>query len=259
MLSAQRHESSKGHATTGPQRDRSAQRASAPSAVNPIWSRLATGAGAIGGGSDLGTRSQPLQAKLTVSAPNDPYEQEADRVADQVMRLAEPQAQRACAPCTTAIGSCPNCEGDVKVQRQVDRTAEPTQMVGDALGRLDSGHPLEPAVRDFFEPRFGRSFADVRLHTGEEADSAARGINARAFTLGNRIVFAAGQYAPHSEPSRRLLAHELSHVVQQRSSGPRQVRRLGRRERGFARTFSMETPAGVGRRISMGPAISCGT
>ena len=82
------------------------------------------------------------------------------------------------------------------------------------------GRPLDRATRAAAEPRFGHDFGRVRVHTGAEADQAARELGARAFTTGSDIVFAGGQYAPHTPAGRRVLAHELGHVVQQRSAPP---------------------------------------
>ncbi len=80
-----------------------------------------------------------------------------------------------------------------------------------------SGRPLPSSIREFFEGRFEADFSDVRIHTGAEAAQSARSLRARAFTVGRDIVFAAGRYAPGTEAGARLLAHELTHVVQQRS------------------------------------------
>ena len=82
-------------------------------------------------------------------------------------------------------------------------------------GMRGGGAPLSPDLRGFFEPRFGRSLGDVRVHTGPGAAEAARAVHARAFTTGRDIVFGGGEFAPHREPGRRLLAHELAHVFQQ--------------------------------------------
>jgi hypothetical protein len=79
------------------------------------------------------------------------------------------------------------------------------------------GEPLPLSLRFFFEPRFGRDLSGVRLHTGAEAASEARSLNARAYTVGQDIAFAAGQYSPETHDGRRLLAHELTHTIQQGS------------------------------------------
>lgn len=77
------------------------------------------------------------------------------------------------------------------------------------------GTPLPASERAFFEPRFGRSFDDVRIHDGARADAASRSISARAFTLGGDIAFSKGEYRPGTVEGRHLLAHELTHTVQQ--------------------------------------------
>jgi len=85
----------------------------------------------------------------------------------------------------------------------------------------DSGRPLVPAIRAYMEPRFGRDFGNVRVHTDGWAAEAAHSVHARAFTLGRDIVFGSGQFAPESAGGKQLLAHELTHVVQQGTSGQR--------------------------------------
>jgi len=78
------------------------------------------------------------------------------------------------------------------------------------------GRPLDPATRNFFEPRFGHDLSSVRVHTDARADASAQAVNANAYTVGQNIVFGAGQFAPHQPDGRKLLAHELAHVIQQR-------------------------------------------
>jgi hypothetical protein len=87
------------------------------------------------------------------------------------------------------------------------------------------GRPLDPAARAYMEPRFGRDFGDVRIHTDARADASARSVDALAYTVGRNLVFGSGQYAPHSTSGRRLLAHELAHVVQQDRTGARVLQR----------------------------------
>ena len=88
-----------------------------------------------------------------------------------------------------------------------------------------SGEPLTETARDFFEPRFGRDFGDVRVHTDGGAASSAQDLNAMAYTVDRHVVFGPGNYAPDTNDGRRLLAHELAHVVQQgdRSLKPQRV------------------------------------
>src|SRR6185295_16965699 len=156
----------------------------------------------------LALRPGGVQAKLTVSQPDDPFEQEADRVADRVMRMD--------APGVTVQRMCAGCEEEEELQRKEtgSEAVETTpSMVHDSL--TSPGAPLDSTTRTYMEQRFGHDFDNVRVHTGSGADAAARQINSLAFTLGNDVVFRQGQYAPQSNEGRRLLAHELTHVVQQ--------------------------------------------
>lgn len=192
-------------------------------------------------------RKPAMQTKLTVGAPNDVYEQEADRVADQVMRMSEPAFGEGATVAAEAAPSvqrlCHECgeelqrqlveeEQEEQVQRQAvdeQQEEEPIQAKPAAEGAgplsapLEStiralrggGQPLPAAERAFFEARFGQDFAHVRIHTDASAAQAAQSVRARAFTLGHDVVFSAGAYRPSASDSRRLLAHELTHVVQQ--------------------------------------------
>ena len=96
-----------------------------------------------------------------------------------------------------------------------------------SLTQSGGGRPLSDGVRGYFEPRLGADLSDVRIHTGGDADASARSVNALAFTFGRDIAFRDGQFAPDTHPGRRLLAHELAHVVQQNSGivGTQRVQR----------------------------------
>ncbi len=171
-----------------------------------------------------------LQAKLPVNTPGDVYEQEAEYVADRVMRMPQPQLQRKCA----CGGSCPACQtaqphsGHEHVQTKhvgsndSGTTAAPP-VVHEALG--SAGRPLDSSTREFMEARFGHDFSQVRIHAGPPASVAARGVAAQAFTVGEHIAFGDGQYAPAGAAGRHLLAHELTHVLQQRAGAPALQRR----------------------------------
>jgi hypothetical protein len=143
-----------------------------------------------------------LRTKLAINEPGDVFEQEADRVAAQVMRMPVPSPQ------------AKPTDGPGAESRTSDAgVPDVSPVVGDVL--RSPGQPLDRETRAFMEPRFGRSFADVRVHDGPHADRAAGSVQARAFTLGRDVVFAAGEHDPRSEDGKRLLAHELTHVVQQ--------------------------------------------
>jgi hypothetical protein len=158
-----------------------------------------------------------IQAKLKMGQPGDVYEQEADRVADAVMRMPEPQVQRQTEEEEELILTKPLAEQITPlVQRQVEEEEEVTSDLESRINSIKGrGQSLPGSARAFFEPRFGYNFSDVRIHTDAQAAESARAVNARAYTVGRDIVFETGQYAPGTAEGRKLLAHELTHVVQQ--------------------------------------------
>lgn len=151
---------------------------------------------------------KPLQAKLRVSAPSDEYEQEADRMAEEVMRMPDGLADPGGSPTSTV----PLVQGRVNGVGATGFSTAP-QIVHDVLN--SPGQPLDAATRTFFEPRFGHDLAHVRVHNDGRAQLAAESVHARAFTVGPHIVFGAGEYVPKSIASRQLLAHEVTHAIQQ--------------------------------------------
>jgi uncharacterized protein DUF4157 len=159
-----------------------------------------------------------VQTKLAISTPGDEFEQEADRVADQVMRMPDPMLQRQCKGCADASTLRSNDEEEPQMQRQANGENGTGEVVSDFASRLGAGVPLDIASRAYFEPRFVHDFGNVRIHDGPQAGRAAASVQARAFTLGRDVVFAAGEHDPGSESGKRLLAHELTHVVQQSGS-----------------------------------------
>jgi hypothetical protein len=160
-----------------------------------------------------------LQAKLMVNPAGDDYEQEADRIADRLMRMPEPLPPRQC----EGHGCCARCQSEPQAAPQeslqtsrvapgsANQTAPP--VVYDVLRA--PGQPLDPATRAYMEPRFGHDLSHVRVHTDARAAESASAVGARAYTVGHNIVLGAGQYAPSSASGRRLLAHELVHALQQ--------------------------------------------
>lgn len=114
---------------------------------------------------------------------------------------------------------CAHCEEEQrKAQRNESNsdTVPASPQIEDYVNSLSgSGRPLNQKERKFFEPRMGHDFSNVRIHTDAEAVRSAQSVNALAYTTGNNIVFNSGQYSPESEGGKRLLSHELTHVVQQ--------------------------------------------
>ena len=156
-----------------------------------------------------------VQAKLQVGPAGDAYEQEADRVADQVM---SPSAEAL--PSTRRVQRQPE-EDEIQTRREDPQAGfEAGGHVEDALrGQQGGGSPLPDNVRAYMEPRFGADFSGVRVHTGGQASLLNRQLSARAFTHGKDIYLGEGKYGPGSGDGQRLLAHELTHVVQQTGRG----------------------------------------
>jgi hypothetical protein len=156
-----------------------------------------------------------LQPKLLVGAVDDPLEQEADRIAGQVVR--SPASTAAAPPKISVTPSGPALRGPplVNTADEPHRGAETPEQVSEVLA--SPGHPLDGESREAFGSQFGRDFSAVRLHTGAAAATSARALNASAYTVGNSIVFGEGRLNPRSPEGRRLLAHELVHVWQQAS------------------------------------------
>lgn len=193
-------------------------------------------------------RSTGAQAKLTIVQPNDKYEQEADRVADQVMRMPEPKLQRQSeneeeeeetVQAKFKDGKmiqrmCPECKKEQSLQRQPEEEEEETLQTKATRGHTptvgatthakiqsltEGGQPLSPNQLTFFGSRMGYDFSGVRIHAGTQAADTAQALQAKAFTLRNNIVFNTGQYSPNNQEGNKLLAHELTHVVQQDGRG----------------------------------------
>jgi hypothetical protein len=183
------------------------------------FSRVAVGPGTPSSGDGL-SPPQPrlpgfIQAKLKVGAVDDPLEREADGIADQVLRMSNPEF--AVAPVSPRISrKCLACEEEELQRKPAGKVA-----AGKALGHIDQvlrspGQRLDDATRGYFEPRFGQDFSSVRVHSDARSAESAQAVRASAYTVGQNIVFGAGAYDPGSASGRRLLAHELVHTLQQR-------------------------------------------
>ena len=192
----------------------------------------------------------PMQAKLEVGAVSDPLEREADQAAQQVMRMPDagavappalpgdgkPGLRRTC----SCGGTCAKCRGEHADEEHGPAHEDPSRLerrpTGPQFSRLGAlaagsgrsappsvqavlhspGRPLDAATRAFFEPRFGQDLSRIRQHSDPAAERSARDVGARAYTVGDRIVFGAGSFAPQTREGRHLLAHELAHAMQQR-------------------------------------------
>lgn len=171
-----------------------------------------------------------FQPKLTINQPNDVYEQEADSMADKVMRMSE--SENIHEPffrpgISTLQRKCKHCEEEKKqVQRTGTNEGEPSALSEENyINSLSGGRSLQAGERSFFESKIGYDFSDVHLHTDATANQSAKNLNALAYTSGNNIVFGEGQYQPGTDSGKRLIAHELTHVVQQGGNISRQIQR----------------------------------
>ena len=192
---------------------------------------------------DAGT----IQTKLAINKPGDHYEQEADSVADQVMRMSEPEIQSQQAGVSLLLNQSnsgeniqrlsadrdPSLEDAVVIEEEEENEAEqgqvqtlrpqgqPSGQEPISKGLLNSsqgGVPLGSNVRQFMEPRFGADFGRVQVHADRRAAELSQSLSARAFTYGRHIYFNEGEYQPETQEGKRVLAHELTHVIQQGGS-----------------------------------------
>lgn len=185
----------------------------------------------------------PLQTKLKLGAPEDVQERQADANADRIMRMpagprtgadGEEPVRRQCVACEAEqeerVRRAPPSDEEDKRKKEEELQAKPApattrsgNLAADAAGRIQArrggGTPVPAGERSFFEPRLGADLGRVRLHTDAEAAALSRNLSARAFTVGEDVFFAAGEYRPGTACGRRLLAHELTHVLQQREGG----------------------------------------
>jgi len=159
-------------------------------------------------------RAEAVQAKLTVGPAGDKYEEEADRVAKQVMGTISSPGQEA------AQRQTPEEEELQMVQRQIGLEGgdvEP-QVERSIQQKRDGGHAIPDGLRTSMEGAFRADFSGVRVHHDTEADALNDSMQARAFTTGQDIFFRQGEYNPDSSAGKEILAHELTHVVQQKDA-----------------------------------------
>jgi Domain of unknown function (DUF4157) len=191
-----------------------------------------------------------IQPKLSVGAVDDPFEQEADAMADRVMRMPETSfIQRKCASCEEEekIHRMPEtnflqrkCDACEHEEENIHRKITPfiqKQNIGSEGGQASDsvsnqiensrggGSRMSENTLSFMESRFGANFSNVKIHTDSNAVQMSRELNAQAFTVGSDIYFNSGKYAPDSDSGRHLLAHELTHTVQQGRGVDRKIQR----------------------------------
>lgn len=177
-----------------------------------LQAKCACGAPSASGGpcAKCGDKKR-VQSKLQIGASHDPLEREADRVADQVLAARGPGALRGASPPQIQRYSASTRGRDLEAPASVDRVL------------ASVGRPLDAPLRQDMEQRFGHDFSRVRVHADGTAAQSAREVRAKAYTVGQDIAFAAGQFAPGTQDGQRLLAHELTHVVQQEAGTLRRM------------------------------------
>ncbi|MGN6531224.1 MAG: eCIS core domain-containing protein, partial [Ginsengibacter sp.] len=161
-----------------------------------------------------------FQPKLAINEPNDIYEQEADAMADRVMQMPDQSSKSKFFSPPVIQRKCAHCEEEEKKTLQRKEVSNDTTFANAPTESFVSslegkGQSLSNDERNFFEPRFGYDFSNVQVHTNAEANQSAKEINALAYTHGNNIVFGADRYQPNTTAGKKLMAHELTHVVQQ--------------------------------------------
>ncbi len=173
-------------------------------------------------------RVQPgslMQAALRVSSPSDPAEREAEQNAQRIMRMPEPVKMGSISPPSSGpmmqspylarfAGRIIQREKGVAREAVSPGKVEPN-VAAEISASQSGGSELPTSVRRMMEPRFGARFDRVRVHTGDRAAKLNRQVSARAFTVGNQIFFGGGQFQPESQEGRELIAHELTHTIQQ--------------------------------------------
>ncbi len=163
---------------------------------------------------------QMQRSPLQISRPGDGSEEELQYKLRRACAACESEEQMQKSPAVSRMSDDEELQ-QKRLQREADASSSAGGPVGPDLAnrigalRGGAGQALPESERSFFEPRFNQDFSNIRIHTGAEAASVARDINARAFTIGRDVVFGAGEYRPGTDEGRRLMAHELTHTVQQ--------------------------------------------
>jgi hypothetical protein len=159
-----------------------------------------------------------IQRTQVISSPGGPDEREADDLADAVLAMPDHTTMGSAQP--SLQRKCTGCEDEEKESIKTKHTPSARSSTaldpGPAVSAArHGGSPLPAELRSYFEPRFGQDFNEVRVHVGPDPAAGARAVQARAYTIGNEIVFGAGEFAPATSEGKRLLAHELAHTMQQ--------------------------------------------
>jgi len=209
-----------------------------------------------------------VQKKMSVGAENDSYEAEADAIADKVLQMKPIGEHRFNQTSSLVQKKCAHCEEEEKVRKKPlaenittliqksslissSESQAPTHVENQINTTKGSGNRLDNHTRDYMEERFGVDFSGVRIHTNSQAIQMSQDLNAQAFTVGNDIYFNQGQYNPNSNKGKHLLAHELTHTVQQSGS---QVKKL--QKKSDNQTIQRNVFGDIGRGIARGASTA---
>lgn len=169
----------------------------------------------------------PIQTKVAAGDAADACEQEAERVADQVLSMPNPSIPPSPVEPVTLHGSRISVgrkkTGNTQERKHNALEGSSLTTPQTSVQPVGAGNRLDPQTRTYFERRFGYDFGHVRVRTDDAAAASARAVNARAFANRATLVFGKGEYSPNSSQGRRLIAHELAHVIQQSDAAPRDV------------------------------------
>lgn len=165
-------------------------------------------------------QTQSVQASsVKVSSPKDSAEQEADSTAKKIIRMALPHTPVTGGPFAQTASAIQR-ESKEDDKKEIKRKAEgqpnvTSNVMADIQSSMTAGTPLSPTVRSFMEPRFRADFSSIKIHTNDKSAQLNRQVSARAFTFGNHIFFGKDQYQPEHGKGKELIAHELTHTIQQ--------------------------------------------
>jgi hypothetical protein len=177
---------------------------------------------------NTGSQSHSIQTKLSIGSVDDPQEQEADQVADRVMRMPEAGfIQRKCAHCEEEEKQLQRKPSTPFIQK---KNGEGNNYANDSISaQIESGrgkgNALNGDTKSFMESAFRADFSGVHIHTGTDAAQMSRELNAQAFTVGSDIYFNSGKFAPDTSAGKQLLVHELTHTIQQTGGIGRKIQR----------------------------------
>jgi len=189
-------------------------------------------------------KNQIQLSSLKISHPNDPYELEAEKVSDQITQMSNPQKS------DTLSRKCSSCnkkdEDELKISRKSASNEAGMQVSSDTATQIGSntGHSLDGSTQEFMEPRFGYDFSNVKIHDDSQANELSESVNARAFTVGNEIFLGKSE----STSDTKLMAHELTHVVQKHHNPDFTINRLGDKTRipsGMSCNIANDSPTSV--------------